>query len=104
MLYPPPPMIAQKVETEAVRFGVYLAHQLVAESDELGGVQRTLEHGLLNPLSAILAGSGYPPKASASSSFCGRHIVSHENQQVFSFSTPNQGRIDIEVAPQPASE
>lgn len=79
MLYSPLPIASEKVEAQTIFILVHGRRQFLPERRPLGWVNHTLEHGILNALSMILADLGDMPQSfSALASLC-IYIISYQN-------------------------
>ncbi len=56
------PVLTQKVEAQAVCFGIDYVGELLPQFDPLGWVDETLENGMLDTLATIFAGLGHVAK------------------------------------------
>jgi hypothetical protein len=56
-------LAAEEIEARAILRGVGFGQKCCAATDPLGGVHEALEHGVLHPLTSILAQARYPAKA-----------------------------------------
>ena len=66
MLHAPFPIVAQKIESQAVPIDIGFGQQFGTQRNKLRRVDPTLEDGVLNPLPVILAHLRYTAEAALS--------------------------------------
>jgi hypothetical protein len=101
VLHTPLPVCAQKVEAEAICCGVDDRKKLGAKLDPQGRLEETFKNRKLHPLTMILTQFGDLPEAALPSVGLRSHVIRHEHHHAVS--SPDEGRISIEVAAQVAS-
>ena len=94
------PVLAQKVEAQAVGLSVNHFDKFVAQPFPLGWFEQALEYGILNSLTPIHAYFRDAPEAASSFGRFRVHIVCDHNQHIVSL--PEKGRVGVKIAPQVA--
>jgi hypothetical protein len=79
MFHPAFPIVSQKVEAEAISFDVYLAQQLLPETNPLRRVYQAFEYRLLHPLSFPLTHSRDAPKTPPSAFVLSIDVIRHNH-------------------------
>ncbi len=91
MFYTPAPVGAEPIEAQAVRLLVYLREQPSPKCRPLSCIDLALEHGVLDPLSKVLAEARHAPKTAATGCVTGRYVISDQNQHNRSYLQMNGG-------------
>jgi len=96
------PVGSKKVEAKAIGGGVNDREELGSKLDPQGWLKKTFKNRELHPLTMILTQFGDLPEAALPALGLSSHVIRDEHHH--GFSSPNEGRVSIEIAAQVASQ
>jgi hypothetical protein len=102
------PLGSEPIEAQTVRLRIDLLDQAGAQYGPLRRIELAFEHGELNPLAVIKAGTRDPAQPALAALALGAHVIADQHHHLLRSSgaplSPDEGRIAVEVAAQMAGE
>jgi hypothetical protein len=95
------PISSEKVEPQAILFGINFTQQFGPEASPLGGIYRAFKNRELHALTETLTQFSHPAETAPPGNILGVHIVTDHNQHR---SPPEECRVPVQVAPQAARQ